>query len=248
MTGALWTKIIKEFDCAMVKQNRKVLLFADNATCHKLEEGVVLKNVNIQFFPPNTTSIIQPLDQGIIHTFKVYYRQQIVRKQLLALEKGLTLRQFGKSLTVLEVLRMIERAWRSVTPTTIQNCFRKAGFLKTGDDEAPEVEEMVAQPQMPEDEFNNYVNCDEHLDCSGELTIKDILEEVRPQGNGQDKEEEDEEEEEVHQVPPPPPNRKEALTGLTAVQAYLEHMNVDLSNVDALEDLFSKKSGQELCT
>uniref|UniRef100_A0A914W267 DDE-1 domain-containing protein n=1 Tax=Plectus sambesii TaxID=2011161 RepID=A0A914W267_9BILA len=62
MTGALWMKIIKDFDCATVKQNRKVLLFADNATCHKLDEGVVLKNVNIQFLPPNPTSIIQPLD------------------------------------------------------------------------------------------------------------------------------------------------------------------------------------------
>ena len=112
MTSALWTKILKDFDRAMVKQNRKVLLFADNASCHKLDEDFILKNVNIQFLPPNTTSIIQPLDQGIIHTFKVYYQQHIVRKQLLALEKGLTLSQFGKSLTVLEALKMIERSWR----------------------------------------------------------------------------------------------------------------------------------------
>uniref|UniRef100_A0A914W034 DDE-1 domain-containing protein n=1 Tax=Plectus sambesii TaxID=2011161 RepID=A0A914W034_9BILA len=102
---------------------------------------------------------------------------------------------------------MIKRAWRSVTPTTIKNCFQKAGFLKAGNGEAPEVEETVAQPLMPEDEFNNYVNCDGHQDCYGELTIEDILEEVRPQGNGQEEEEEDDEEDEedeeeevVHQV------------------------------------------------
>ena len=30
-------------------------------------------NVQVEFLPPNTTSIIQPLDQGISYTFKMYY-------------------------------------------------------------------------------------------------------------------------------------------------------------------------------
>ncbi len=148
MTGALWTKILLNFDNNMTKQKRKVLLFADNAACHRLEEGVVLNNVKIQFLPANTTSIIQPLDQGIIHTFKVHYRQQIVRKQLLALKKGLSLPQFAKTIDVLEALKLIERSWRLVTPTTIQNCFRKAGFSRVENEEDPEVAETV-QLQIP---------------------------------------------------------------------------------------------------
>uniref|UniRef100_A0A914XFN0 HTH CENPB-type domain-containing protein n=1 Tax=Plectus sambesii TaxID=2011161 RepID=A0A914XFN0_9BILA len=128
MTSSLWTKILLDFDNKMVKQKRKILLFADNASCHKLEEGAVLRNVTIQFLLANSTSIIQPLDQGIIRAFKVYYRQQIMRQQLLALEKGLSMQQFAKTITVLEALRMVERSWGSVTSNTIQNCFRKAGF------------------------------------------------------------------------------------------------------------------------
>lgn len=102
MNGTLWSKILKDSDCKMVKQKRKVLLFADNADCHKLDKGIVLKNVTIQFLPPNTTSLIQPLDQDIIYNFKVHHCTDIVRKQLWALKKGLTLLQFGKSLTVLD--------------------------------------------------------------------------------------------------------------------------------------------------
>uniref|UniRef100_A0A914X581 HTH CENPB-type domain-containing protein n=1 Tax=Plectus sambesii TaxID=2011161 RepID=A0A914X581_9BILA len=230
MTGALWTRILLDFDSEMMKQKRKVLLFADNAACHKLEEGVVLHNVKIQFLPADaTSSVIQPLDKGIIRAFKVYYRQKIVRQQLLALEKGLSLQQFAKTVNVLEALKLVEQSWRLVTPTTIQNCFRKAGFSKTDDMEYPKVEEMV-QLQIPENEFNDLVDCDTNLECYGELTVRDILEEVCLHRNDDDDEEETQEQE------LPPPNRKDALAALTVLRAYFEHKNVDLNNVNALED------------
>ena len=37
-----------------------------------------LSNIKLLFFPPNTISKLQPLDQGIIRTFKTYYRKQVV--------------------------------------------------------------------------------------------------------------------------------------------------------------------------
>ncbi|CAE1272191.1 CAPNN [Acanthosepion pharaonis] len=35
--------------------------------------------------PPNTTSPIQPFDQGIIRSFKAYYRRELVRMQIAAI-------------------------------------------------------------------------------------------------------------------------------------------------------------------
>ncbi|XP_020717869.1 tigger transposable element-derived protein 1-like [Ceratitis capitata] len=52
------------------KQPFKALLIIDNAPGDPLIEH---PDVNIIFLPPNTTSIIQPMDQGIIATFKMYY-------------------------------------------------------------------------------------------------------------------------------------------------------------------------------
>ncbi|UYV64091.1 hypothetical protein LAZ67_2006550 [Cordylochernes scorpioides] len=45
----------------------KILLILDNAPGHPNLEH---PNIKVVFFPPNTTSLIQPLDQGIISTFK----------------------------------------------------------------------------------------------------------------------------------------------------------------------------------
>ncbi|GFU69362.1 tigger transposable element-derived protein 1 [Trichonephila clavipes] len=48
----------------------KVLLIVDNAASHPQLEH---PNVQLVCLPPNTTSLIQPLDQGIIATLKKYY-------------------------------------------------------------------------------------------------------------------------------------------------------------------------------
>ncbi|GFW15901.1 tigger transposable element-derived protein 1 [Trichonephila clavipes] len=48
----------------------KVLLIVDNAASHPQLEH---PNVQLVFLPPNTTSLIQPLDQGIIATLKKNY-------------------------------------------------------------------------------------------------------------------------------------------------------------------------------
>ena len=62
----------------MTSQNRKILLFVDNFSGHYLPEELSkeLKNVQLRFFPSNSTSVLEPLDLGIIKCLKSNYRNK----------------------------------------------------------------------------------------------------------------------------------------------------------------------------
>ncbi|XP_049837490.1 tigger transposable element-derived protein 6-like [Schistocerca gregaria] len=60
----------------MFAQNRHVLLTLDRYTAHNVHD-LNLSNITFQFFPPNATSHLQPLDQGIISLIKRAYRKRL---------------------------------------------------------------------------------------------------------------------------------------------------------------------------
>jgi hypothetical protein len=51
----------------MKKENKNVILFLDNATCHP---KVTHSNLKIPWFPANATVVLEPMDMGVIYTFK----------------------------------------------------------------------------------------------------------------------------------------------------------------------------------
>lgn len=120
----------------MIKEKRKILLFIDNCTAHNLIPP--LKAVKVKFLPPNTTSKLQPLDQGIIKNFKTCYRKEVVRKMISDMEQ-----QFASPINVLHAIRMADKAWRSVSETTISNCFKSCGFSMV-----QEASEEALEPDM----------------------------------------------------------------------------------------------------
>lgn len=71
MQVSIWNEYLKKLDNRMRRQNRNILLLVDNAPTHALYETTHLTNVTIEHLPPNTTSHLQPCDQGIINSFKV---------------------------------------------------------------------------------------------------------------------------------------------------------------------------------
>ena len=108
----------------MKKQNRRILLFIDNAPCHPTD--IQLCNVKLQFFPANTTSVIQPLDQGVIHPFKANYRKSLVKHIIASCSTAHTTSDI--TITALDAVCWIDSAWQSSTKSTIQNTLTVAGF------------------------------------------------------------------------------------------------------------------------
>ena len=101
----------------------------DNASLH---QELDLTNVKIVKLPANCTSIIQPMDQGIIQALKLkFYKQQsqcIISKMENNPLSGTDLLM----LTVLDTIYWINRAWNDITSTCIKTCFEKCGFDTVG--------------------------------------------------------------------------------------------------------------------
>ncbi|GFU42749.1 tigger transposable element-derived protein 6 [Trichonephila clavipes] len=161
MTTELFNDWLVSLNSDMKREKRHILLFLDNCTVHN--NAPSLSNVKLQFFPPNSTSKLQPLDQGIIHNFKTFYRREVVKSVLYNLEN----QQNVTTISILAALIMIDKAWRAVTPSTINSCFKKSSFpspnlVDVGDTLTEFNAELSLWEALPEQDltFDDYVLID----------------------------------------------------------------------------------------
>ncbi|CUS10028.1 unnamed protein product [Tuber aestivum] len=125
MTRTIWLEWVKRFDEDMERQNRQVILLIDNCSAHIEPIDYSLKAIRLEFLPPNTTSQLQPLDAGIIRTFKAYYRQAFLQLAILRDEENM---QNPFKISQLEAMELGKEAWSKVTATTISNCWKHVGL------------------------------------------------------------------------------------------------------------------------
>ncbi|XP_063598620.1 tigger transposable element-derived protein 6-like [Penaeus indicus] len=69
------SEIFEEWVRKFRVDGRKIALIIDNCPAHPTVSN--LTNVQLVFLPPNTTSILQPMDQGVIRSLKAYYRGKV---------------------------------------------------------------------------------------------------------------------------------------------------------------------------
>lgn len=144
MNVYIFRKWLEEFDVIVQKQKRKILLFLDNAPVHPSD--VELKNITLKFFPANTTAQIQPLDQGVIRTFKAHYRRHLI--QHILANAATAYSADDVVITALDAICWIDSAWKSVTESTIRNTFRKAGFTSPSE---PSCSDPLSSVSLAED-------------------------------------------------------------------------------------------------
>lgn len=139
MTSDIFTEVINQIDGQMRNANRKILLFVDNCSSHCYVPD--LTNVTVTYLPANTTSLIQPLDQGVISVVKTYYRKAALRHLLSQIEQFESATQASKSINIRDAISWLSLAWNSLEARTISGCFARAGFL------TPEIAQVA--PQFP---------------------------------------------------------------------------------------------------
>ena len=100
----------------------KILLILDNAPGHPTGLSDLNEHVKITFLPPNTTSLIQPMDQGVIATFKAYYLRRTFSQAIKTTtgENAPTLTEFWKSYNIRNVIENIGEAWLEVTASNMR--------------------------------------------------------------------------------------------------------------------------------
>ena len=132
MDSALFEEWVRELDVKFEKQNRKIALIIDNCPAHPTIAD--LSNVKLIFLPPNTTSVSQPMDQGVIRCLKAFYRRRLVNIMIERLEKGQDL----PKISILRALQLLVASWNDVKESTVVNCFRKAKISAKDQENATE--------------------------------------------------------------------------------------------------------------
>lgn len=77
---------LQRWDRELDKTKKAIILVLDNCTTHP---NVSLKNIKLKYLPPNITSLIHPLDMGVIQYLKVKYRATLVNYILEKIEENL---------------------------------------------------------------------------------------------------------------------------------------------------------------
>jgi hypothetical protein len=130
VTQAIFTDYLRALDAKMSSQNRKILLFLDQCAAYPRDTNY-LKNVEVVFFPPNCTSILQH-----------YYHKQLVRKTIYMIDHKLLQDETQTKVNVLDALHFIAESWRYATHTTIVNCVQKCGFNLNQTNDGENVREL----------------------------------------------------------------------------------------------------------
>ncbi|GBN71081.1 Tigger transposable element-derived protein 4 [Araneus ventricosus] len=185
MTSDLFQKYFRQWDKELAKKKRKITLLIDNCTAHI--EPSNLQWIKVVFLPPNTTSVLQPMDQGVICSLKCNYWKQLILRILECYDKNKDC-----DISLLDAVVLLEKSWRLVTESTIRNCFSHVGLTKTQqtEDEGEEDDNLPLSKWLEKHRVNAFSQNEiKHFECcndvitSGEVSEEDIVVLVNEKNN-----------------------------------------------------------------
>lgn len=246
MTSEIFLNELRQWDNELRCKNRKILLLVDNCPAHPDVKD--LESIKLVFMPPNTSSRLQPMDQGVIHSLKSNYRHLLLMKMINSIDK----KEENFTVNLLDAINLIHMAWQKVTQKTILNCFRHGGFIRSVDnfdleDNIPLVdwlrlnhdEDIGSQNALTtaidSDAFEEYVHFDDNL-ITVELLDDDAIVASVSGSEDVDENEDDEESENVEFVAAPV-STSDALCFAGGLRAFLQSKNTPQRIFNGLADV-----------
>lgn len=125
----------------------KAVLLLDNAPTHPGNLTCETDDIKIIFLPPNVTSLVQPMDQGVIESLKRRYRRKLLSEILQCAEsEDLNLIDIIKKINLKDVIYMLASAFQEIPASTFVKSWRKLW---------PNIEELVECYQQSHEEDNS---------------------------------------------------------------------------------------------
>ena len=145
---------------------QKAILLMDNAPSNPDVENLSSEDglITCAYLPPNTTSVIQPMDQGVLENIKRRYKMDLLLRHLNENDLGRNTVDFIKSLNIKDAVLMAAKSWDDVEERTIVRSWNKlwpieseSAVAETGQ---PDVESLFDQMDIPSEEGAAWLTAD----------------------------------------------------------------------------------------
>lgn len=169
---------------------RKCVLLLDNAPTHPSAEQLESGEIKAMFLPPAVTSLIQPMDQGVLENLKRNYRRLLLEHILEEVDEGANLTECLKKLNLKNVVYWIASAWNQVKGRTLQKSWSKliqheeGRIIEAESDHEESLQQIFVKipgcENVTESEVNEWLNSDNVED---EMTDQELIESVCKNAN-----------------------------------------------------------------
>ncbi len=180
MTGDLFKTWLFKWDERLTQKRRRILLLVDNCSAHP--SGLQLQNIQLEYLPPNTTSILQPCDQGPIQMLKSKFRHKMCVSILAKMDEDedASAVALAQKISLLDAVNMLACAWAEADELGIRNCWCKSG-LKYGPHEQPLKSPCSVPERIPvnAEMWTSWLDIDANVPCVEEISEDKIIDDVR---------------------------------------------------------------------
>ncbi|KAL4103997.1 hypothetical protein QTP88_019310 [Uroleucon formosanum] len=183
----------------------EAVLLLDNCPGHPSADELRSEDGKIfaMFLPPNTTAMIQPIDQNVIQNIKLYYRKTLLMNILADEENRVDLVAALKKINLKDVVFNLANCWLSVSSHLIKMSWKNLSPQLVDVNETTEVQEeniiltpllakLAPNTAITEDEIQQWASggCDEEIQHQEILTDDEIIHAVTKEDIEKEKDDE----------------------------------------------------------